>query len=266
MKLTISLVIAVLIGLCFTPAWAQDEAMDENYGLRQQVRWVAPFEFIRYKENSRSGDWWFINDLELVDRYDETGQFSAQFHLPDGAEIVRAVWYVYDKCKDEVQGGLEGNIFGEIIRVEPKCDDKPAKDPICKAQTQGEAGWDCVECVFENAPPLINYAQNNQYYYAARLAFNKEDGGCDDDDQRFAGLKIWYKLSVNPYATSPFTDIGHLDKRFQNAINSLYQAGITKGGACGGANVYCPQDNITRGEVAVFLAEALGLYTFSGAN
>jgi hypothetical protein len=40
-------------------------------------------------------------------------------------------------------------------------------------------------------------------------------------------------------------------------IEALAASGITAG--CGGGN-YCPSQNITRGEMAVFLAKALGLH------
>jgi hypothetical protein len=40
-------------------------------------------------------------------------------------------------------------------------------------------------------------------------------------------------------------------------IEALAAAGITSG--CGAGN-YCPDRNVTRGEMAVFLAKALGLH------
>jgi hypothetical protein len=44
---------------------------------------------------------------------------------------------------------------------------------------------------------------------------------------------------------------------FYQFIEALAASGITAG--CGGGN-YCPDRNVTRGEMAVFFAKALGLH------
>jgi hypothetical protein len=44
---------------------------------------------------------------------------------------------------------------------------------------------------------------------------------------------------------------------FFRFIEAFAAAGITSG--CGGGN-FCPERNVTRGEMAVFLARALGLH------
>jgi len=258
MKLTLSLVLAALIGLCFTPAWAQDDAADQSAGLQQQVIWVSPFDFIRYRENAYDGDWYYLNQMELVDAYgDKTGSFAAQFHLPDGARIQRALWYIYDECNEEAPG-VEGNIYGEIIRVQPTCDDV-SKDKICDATSQGYPGYDCVDCVFTDRPPGINLANNNKFYYAAFVYFNQNDAeGCRKDESlRFNGLKIWYNLRVSPEPASPtFSDVPKGYWAYQY-IEALASSGITDG--CGGGN-YCPENYVTRAQMAKFLAKGWGLY------
>jgi hypothetical protein len=67
---------------------------------------------------------------------------------------------------------------------------------------------------------------------------------------------IGYKLQVSPSSSSPtFTDVpaGH---PFYQFIEALAASGIT--GGCGGGN-FCPDAPLTRGQMAVFLAKALGL-------
>ena len=63
------------------------------------------------------------------------------------------------------------------------------------------------------------------------------------------------KVSPGP-ATATFTDVPttHL---FYQYIEALAAAGITSG--CGGGN-FCPDAAVTRGQMAVFLAKALGLH------
>lgn len=78
----------------------------------------------------------------------------------------------------------------------------------------------------------------------------------------FSGLelnavRVFYRLRVSPApATATFTDVppGHPFFRF---VEALARSGIT--GGCG-PNLYCPDAAISRGQMAVFLAVALGLH------
>jgi hypothetical protein len=76
------------------------------------------------------------------------------------------------------------------------------------------------------------------------------------DSTRFAGVILGYKLQVSPPPVFPdFNDVPPSNPQFQ-FIEALYASGITAG--CGGGN-YCPNNPLTRGQMAVFLAKALGL-------
>jgi hypothetical protein len=59
-----------------------------------------------------------------------------------------------------------------------------------------------------------------------------------------------------PPATATFSDVPVSDPRFR-FVEALAAAGIT--GGCGGG-LYCPEAAVTRGQMAVFLSVALGLY------
>jgi hypothetical protein len=75
--------------------------------------------------------------------------------------------------------------------------------------------------------------------------------------QKITAMRVYYKLQISPDpATATFTDVpvGHPFHRF---VEALVAAGIT--GGCGGGN-YCPDAPVTRGQMAVFLAGALGLH------
>ncbi|HKD16824.1 MAG TPA: S-layer homology domain-containing protein [Thermoanaerobaculia bacterium] len=75
--------------------------------------------------------------------------------------------------------------------------------------------------------------------------------------QYFGSVEIWWKRTVSPApATSDFGDVPTSSPQFQ-FIEALYYSGITAG--CGGGN-YCPNNPVTRGQMAVFLAKALGLH------
>ncbi len=78
-----------------------------------------------------------------------------------------------------------------------------------------------------------------------------------DSSTMFKGMIVCYKLQVSPApGTATFLDVptSHPFFRF---IEALASAGITSG--CGGGN-YCPDDPITRGQMAVFISRALGLH------
>jgi S-layer family protein len=74
---------------------------------------------------------------------------------------------------------------------------------------------------------------------------------------RFKAVELRWNRVVSPApATASFPDmpVGNGQHRF---VEALVTAGIT--GGCGGG-LYCPNDPVTRGQMAVFLAVALGLH------
>lgn len=75
--------------------------------------------------------------------------------------------------------------------------------------------------------------------------------------QYFSWVEIWWHRTVSPPPASPtFNDVPGSDFGFQY-IEALAASGIT--GGCGGGN-YCPDANLTRRQMAIFLAKALGLH------
>ena len=75
--------------------------------------------------------------------------------------------------------------------------------------------------------------------------------------QTFAGATVHYKLQVSPApGSATFADVPTNHPFFQY-IEAFAAAGIT--GGCGGGN-FCPDASLSRGQMAVFLAKALGLH------
>ena len=71
-----------------------------------------------------------------------------------------------------------------------------------------------------------------------------------------AGMAVGYQLQVSPApAIATFLDVPTNHPFFQ-FVEALAASGIT--GGCGGGK-YCPDSPVTRGQMAVFLAKALGL-------
>ena len=78
-----------------------------------------------------------------------------------------------------------------------------------------------------------------------------------DDTLQFRQVNVFYRLQISPApATATFADVPTSHTYFR-AVEALAAAGITSG--CGGGN-YCVNGTVTRGEMAVFPARALGLH------
>ena len=93
---------------------------------------------------------------------------------------------------------------------------------------------------------------NTNYHYSAGFELQASDAST-----RFGSLRVFYRLQVSPPpATATFTDVPVSHPFFQY-VEALAASGITSGCT---ATKYCPNAPITRGQMAVFLAKALGLY------
>ncbi len=74
--------------------------------------------------------------------------------------------------------------------------------------------------------------------------------------QFFGWVEVWWKRSVHVPTLVSFNDVPPSDPAYI-FIEALASSGITAG--CGGGN-YCPDSSLTRRQMAVFLAKALGLH------
>jgi hypothetical protein len=249
MKLTLSLIMAVVIGLCFTPAWAQSEAMDESAGLKNQVQWITPQEFQRVRESSRISDWGYLADMELFDDgYDSDARWRSVIHLPDGAKIVNAQWYLFDRCGNDPD---VDSIDVMIRKITPDPGGPTQGQTICQESSFTNAGYLRLDCDFTSGSQTV---RNTKNYYVATIEF--DTSRCPDRAQRLSGLKIVYKLQISPApASHTFFDVPPTAQFFQE-IEALAASGITLG--CDGHN-FCPDRYVTRGQMAAFLARALGL-------
>ncbi len=94
----------------------------------------------------------------------------------------------------------------------------------------------------------VNYYDNQLVLIAEIDAVN--------GTQALAGVNLFYRLEVSPAPpAATFNDVPTTDPGFQY-IEALVASGITAG--CGNGN-YCPDATLTRRQMAVFLAKALGL-------
>src|SRR5262249_22140809 len=102
--------------------------------------------------------------------------------------------------------------------------------------------------------PLIIDNANNEYWLFLEWA------GDFTSSNRVIGMRGYYKLQVSPSpGVATFADVP-LSSPLNRFVEALVAAGITAGCDPGPPPTYCPADPVTRGQMAVFLATALGLH------
>ncbi len=161
-------------------------------------------------------------------------------HLPDGALITGILGYFCDW----------NPTYDATLHVAKTLYDGTGIDFLAFVTSTG-APIGCGVFNFLDLTSLnfqVNY-QNNQLVLFA-------DNVVNDGTLAIAGATIFYRLQVSPAPATPsFGDVPVTDPAFQ-FIEALAASGITVG--CGGGN-YCPDAPLTRRQMAVYLAKALGL-------
>ena len=165
--------------------------------------------------------------------------FAAPVNLPNGAFIK---YLELDECDDT---GGSGFVQGALV----------ASNGLGFANATGFLASDGSGCQYLSEDVSAkNFVVSNfsQHYWL--VATVSSDPG---HTTGFAGMVVGYQLQVSPApATATFADVP-TNYIYFRAIEALAHSGITSG--CGGGN-FCPNQAVTRGELAKFLANALGLY------
>ncbi len=184
-------------------------------------------------------------------------QYWAQLDLPNGAEIT----YLYAMVKDSATDsqwrfwliGYESAYAGESPYY---VDHETAATDI--ADTPGYVSIPLIV----DPPVVVREHQDldgDGFYHltATGLALRADPIPADSSQMCFFGAGVKWSRTVSPApASATFADVptGHWAFRF---VEALVDSGITAG--CGGGN-YCPDDPVTRAQMAVYLAAALGLH------
>lgn len=166
--------------------------------------------------------------------------FAANLDLPDGAHVT---YLELDGCDNT---GGSGWVQGTLVASDPRGNVSYAA-PFLASDGSGCTYWG--EDISGANLTIDNYAD---HYWL--LGYVASSGGFQTG---LSGMVVGYQLQVPPAPGTPdFADVPVSSPQYQ-FIEALYNAGITAG--CGGGN-YCPNNPLTRGQMAVFLAKALGLY------
>jgi hypothetical protein len=183
----------------------------------------------------------YDTDGAAVYSTDPNGFFHASVHIPSGGLLT---YFLLDYC-DNVAGGT----------VIAWLRSSPHNDP---------GNWTLLSTLVSTTQVSCTSAYDDLTAKAYTVNENANDlfvevetkGG--NSGSSFSGVSIYYQLQVSPPpATATFADVP-TNHPFYKFIEALAKAGITKG--CGASPlIFCPNQTITRGEAATWLAKALGL-------
>jgi hypothetical protein len=163
------------------------------------------------------------------------GTFTAQPQLPSGALLTEVQW---DFC--DADGGTSPGLIAAAINRQGD-----SIGGVGYGNQPISAG--CTSLVMDlTAVGLV--IDNSAVHLDLQIAAT--------DPVEIVGARIGYKLQVSPAPpTATFGDVPTSDFGFQY-VEALVAAGIT--GGCGNGN-YCPDNPVTRRQMAIFIAKALGL-------
>ncbi len=179
----------------------------------------------------------------------------APLHLPAGALIVYLeLDYLDTTAADEVYGGLAVcSYLIDNCELHPTAAAGPAdclvNGFICSGQAAASGVGSQTADLSGDALTVSNFTK--AYFLVA-------EPGTYDGSTAIAGMIVGYVLQVSPApALARFNDVPTSDFGFQY-IEALAASGIT-GGCQAAPPLYCPDSFVTRRQMAIFLAKALGL-------
>jgi hypothetical protein len=181
-------------------------------------------------------------------------QYWAQIDLPLGAEVE----YVYIWVKDD---DAISNWTAWVTGYEAGT--TPYYNDYVSGSTTGATGYQQITLTLD--PPVVihEYEDLNGDFVknlvATGVTIRANPSPAASTDMCFFGAAVRWVRTISPDpAFATFLDVpvgafGH------NHVEALVASGITAG--CGGGN-FCPNQSVTRVQMAVFLAKALGLHWF----
>ncbi len=177
--------------------------------------------------------------------------------IPNGAIVEDVAYYVLDE-----DAAADHEFRGYLCRNWVDLDGgNPSGDCPVSIETSGAPG----DAVISASPALTVRYQfdvdgdpgEEVVNYTLATTFGVSGEPVFDGSIRLRAVRILYRRQVSPAPSSAtFGDVPTSHPFFQ-FIEALADSGITVG--CGGGN-FCPDSPLTRGQMAVFLAKALGLH------
>ena len=222
-------------------------ALAQSYGNHEQVLTIGAAEF----RARIGGDTYLDANGYLYGGADI--DYWAPFSLPEGAVIEEICLYADDS---DPAGFVLAQVFSaKLVPV--------GEDPALRLVGHDASSTSNIGHAYYCSEP---------FSYTVRGRLDDGDGTPDpvahyvyvfltspsQNAVGFGGVRItWRRAVSSPPASPTFGDVAVDDPAFSN-VEALRASGITAG--CGDGTIYCPDANLTRRQMAVFLAKALGLH------
>ena len=169
------------------------------------------------------------------------GVFWAVPHVPSGALLT---YLELDYCDQSDTGNVLLKVYD--------CDYRGGDCGTGLASVSSGTGQKGCTLVSQDLTSL-NFTVDNNSRELVLVGATETPGGFN----QINGAYIGYRLQISVAPMSPtFADVP-TSHTYYRAIEALAASGIT--GGCGNGN-FCPDKNVSRGEMAAFLARALGLH------
>ena len=212
------------------------------FGEGTQDYWIAATEFTPI-DNGCSMDYAGLYGFSMAGTCSNDWAF-AQLNLPAGARTTTVMCYAYD-----VDGSVD--VQWNFDRVEYDYSTGPITITTLATQTKAwSSGWTEI---WTSANHTILYRDGDfrqMYFVNVRL-------NAGNANLRLYGCRVWWHRQISPApAVQTFPDVAPGFWAFQD-IEALAASGITTGFPDG---TFRPTANVTRAQMAAFLARALGLH------
>jgi hypothetical protein len=212
-------------------------ASGRTYGTTAQTAYtVGAFDL----ESLQSGTTYSFVNMKAHRYMTNSGILAATLHLPAGALVEKME---VEACDTSTAGEVA---VGLGFVTAP--DGDAGTFGLVETGTLFAGG--CALFPVTLASPVTIDNRNKTYFVSAQNT-------TFDAATSIGAVRLFYRLQVSPAPMEPtFGDVP-TDYLYYRAIEAMAAAGITSG--CGGGN-FCPNQTVTRGELAKFFANALGLH------
>jgi S-layer homology domain len=235
----LSKALVTLVAACFWPAVGQAQAS----GLGSQQVVIPAFAFA-----PTASGYQFAGGTGITPTAAGSQTWVASLGVPTGAQIDEIDVLVVDN-----DATLDIDAFADLAAF-PVSGSGSCGGYFATASSYGITGQGTVVMSDPYGPyPLNNEGVCNAvnsyltYYISVTL---------QSTSHSLEGARVaWHRVVSPAPGAADFGDVPTSSPYFQ-FVEALYHSGITAG--CGGGN-YCPTNPVTRGQLAVYLAKALGL-------
>ena len=217
------------------PAEEVGAEFEESFGDKSQATWIGSWQFDPVSSNEV---WFTQSNFARWSQILSDGIWYAVVRLPSGDRITQVTWYHYDN-----DGNNNKLVFWRANSV-------TSSSSLINIQPNLTGGW-----WSSTAGTNIRVMNGGGWYV---IGIDLPTAG--NANHRFWGVRFIWERDQAPAGSQIFTDVGP-GNTFYQSINNMYRSGITTGcPSPPGQFNYCPDRAVTRGQMAAFLARALGLY------